>query len=52
LVEHGVHKDRLSSKGFGSAEPIADNNTDEGREKNRRVEFTIVDPPAAGGATK
>jgi len=52
LVEHGVPKDHVSSKGFGSSDPIADNNTEEGREKNRRVEFTIVDPPAAGGATK
>ncbi len=51
LVEHGVAKDRLSSKGFGSSDPIADNNTEEGREKNRRVEFTIVDPPTAPAAT-
>jgi outer membrane protein OmpA-like peptidoglycan-associated protein len=54
LTEHGIAKDRLSSKGFGSSDPIADNNTEEGREKNRRVEFTIVDPPAApaAGGTK
>ncbi len=50
LVEHGVAKDRLAAKGFGSKEPIADNKTEEGREKNRRVEFTIVDPPTTGGA--
>lgn len=52
ITAHGIAKDRLSSKGFGSSEPIADNKTEEGREKNRRVEFTIVDPPAAGGTTK
>ena len=50
LEDHGIAKARLSSKGFGSKEPIADNKTEEGREKNRRVEFTIVDPPTSGGA--
>jgi len=50
LAEHGVAKDRLSAKGFGSSEPIADNNTEEGREKNRRVDFTIIDPAAAPAA--
>jgi OOP family OmpA-OmpF porin len=44
LVAHGVDKGRLVSKGFGKTKPIADNATEEGREKNRRVEFNIVDP--------
>jgi outer membrane protein OmpA-like peptidoglycan-associated protein len=52
LVDHGVPKDHLSSKGFGSTDPVADNNTEDGREKNRRVEFTIVDPPSAGEVKK
>ena len=39
LVELGISKDRLSSSGKGQNSPIADNSTDEGRAKNRRVEF-------------
>ncbi|MDR1592394.1 MAG: OmpA family protein [Prevotellaceae bacterium] len=39
LVEMGVSKDRLKSAGKGQSSPIADNGTDEGRAKNRRVEF-------------
>ena len=39
----GVDKARLSAEGFGDKKPIADNNTEEGRVKNRRVEFNIVE---------
>jgi OmpA-OmpF porin, OOP family len=34
-----VAKDRVSAKGYGETKPIGDNATDEGRAKNRRVEF-------------
>jgi len=39
LVELGIASDRLTAVGKGQTNPIADNNTDEGRAKNRRVEF-------------
>lgn len=42
LIAKGVpNPDRLSAKGFGSSKPIADNNTAEGRAKNRRVVFVV-----------
>jgi len=37
LTAKGIEKTRLSSSGWGSDRPVADNSTDEGREKNRRV---------------
>lgn len=43
LVEQGINPKRLSVQGFGGAKPMADNESDEGRAQNRRVEFVIVD---------
>lgn len=40
LTEHDVAASRLTAKGFGQAKPIADNSSEEGRAKNRRVELT------------
>jgi outer membrane protein OmpA-like peptidoglycan-associated protein len=39
LEEMGIASSRLTAIGKGSREPLADNSTDEGRAKNRRVEF-------------
>lgn len=42
LAARGVAGDRLVAKGYGSDRPIADNTTDEGRAKNRRVELRVL----------
>ena len=41
LVVHGIGKERLVSKGFGSSVPLDTNGTIAGRENNRRVEFVV-----------
>lgn len=41
LVKKGVSEDRITTNGYGSSRPIADNKTTAGRAKNRRVEMTI-----------
>lgn len=42
LVDYNVKKERIETWGFGSRIPIAPNNTEEGRARNRRVEFIIL----------
>ncbi len=41
LLSKGVSKDRLAHKGFGATKPIANNETEEGRAKNRRTELEV-----------
>jgi OmpA-OmpF porin, OOP family len=43
LIDHGVARTRLSAQGFGLERPIDTNNTEEGRQNNRRVEFHILE---------
>jgi OOP family OmpA-OmpF porin len=43
LVQHGVAPERLSAQGFGLERPIDVNTTAEGRQRNRRVEFHILE---------
>ncbi|MDX2026979.1 MAG: OmpA family protein [Microcella sp.] len=42
IASKGIKKERLTAKGFGPDVPVADNETDVGREANRRVEFNII----------
>ncbi len=43
MIKAGVDPSRMVSIGYGEERPIADNDTDDGRELNRRVEFYIMD---------
>ncbi|MCB9336287.1 MAG: PD40 domain-containing protein [Flavobacteriales bacterium] len=42
LTQNGVPTDRLTTKGYGDAQPIASNDTEEGRAENRRTEFKVI----------
>jgi OmpA-OmpF porin, OOP family len=41
LVKAGLPADRFTATGYGSTQPIASNETDEGRAQNRRIEFVV-----------
>lgn len=42
LIENGIEANRLEYKGYAFFQPITDNDTEENRAKNRRVEFKII----------
>ncbi len=42
ILTKGVDASRLTAKGYGKTKPVATNDTEEGRQENRRVEFTIL----------
>lgn len=48
LAEAGVEGDRISAVGYADTKPIADNNTPEGKVRNRRVEIWILNPEPIG----
>lgn len=43
LIRYGVHESRLTAIGKGEQDPVADNETEEGRAKNRRIEVELLD---------
>ena len=45
LIKDGVNPDTLVAKGYGSADPIASNDTAEGRLRNRRIKYHILKTP-------
>jgi len=51
LIARRVLTTHITAKGYGESEPIAQNDTESGREANRRIEFTLIVPQAvADGA--
>ncbi|MDF1578133.1 MAG: OmpA family protein [Desulfobulbales bacterium] len=42
LVENGIARDRLTAEGFGESMPVANNETEAGRQRNRRVQVRII----------
>jgi outer membrane protein OmpA-like peptidoglycan-associated protein len=47
LIRLGIDPARVSAKGYGAENPIADNSTEEGRQKNRRISLRVTDKEAA-----
>ena len=42
LISKGIDRSRLRAVGYGESKPVADNSTEEGRERNRRVELQVI----------
>jgi OmpA-OmpF porin, OOP family len=55
LISKGIEGSRITAVGFGGERPVAPNDTDENKEKNRRIEVVELQPPSAdakGAKTK
>lgn len=42
MKEHGIDVTNVTAKGYGESQPVSGNDTEEGREANRRIEFTLL----------
>ena len=51
LMEQGISSQRLVASGKGEAQPLADNESESGRQQNRRVEVIIENAPPATAST-
>jgi len=45
MLNQGIPAERVRTEGRGETQPVASNDTDEGRAKNRRVEVTVIQQP-------
>ncbi len=52
LVQHGIAAERLSATGLGASQPLASNDSASGRQRNRRVEIIIDNPPLASASVQ
>ncbi|GIV36834.1 MAG: hypothetical protein KatS3mg032_1213 [Cyclobacteriaceae bacterium] len=43
LIANGIDKIRIAARGYGHMRPVASNDTPEGRQQNRRIEFRVID---------
>ena len=43
LQAHGIASERLTTAGYGELSPVANNATEQGRAKNRRIEFNVME---------
>jgi outer membrane protein OmpA-like peptidoglycan-associated protein len=44
LIKKNINPERLTAKGYGASQPVADNRTDTGRARNRRTEIRVLAP--------
>jgi outer membrane protein OmpA-like peptidoglycan-associated protein len=51
LVKLGIDPERMNARGYGAQNPVADNSTEDGRQKNRRISLRVTDKPADSGAS-